>query len=62
LGSATITLTTGTQFVIYYSWTFGEMGIVALLLALDVVYVARWIYDVVLQLWAIRGGEESDSA
>jgi hypothetical protein len=61
VGSATITLTTGTQFVIYYSWTFGEMGIVALLLALDAVYAARWLYDVVLQIWAIRGGE-SDSA
>jgi len=61
VGSATITLTTGAQFVIYYSWTFGEMAVVALLLALDVVYAARWLYDVVLQLWAIRGGE-SDSA
>lgn len=61
MGSATITLTTGTQFVIYYSWTFGEMAVVALLLAFNVAYVTRWLYDVVLQLWAMRGGE-SDSA
>jgi hypothetical protein len=47
--------------VIYYSWTFGEMAIVALLLAFNVAYVARWLYDVVLQLWATRGGE-SDGA
>ena len=58
MGSATITLATGNQFVIYYSWTFGEMGIVALLLAFDVVYAARWLYDVTMQLWSTRGAND----
>ncbi len=58
MGSATITLATGSSFVVYYSWTFGEMGIVALLLAFDVVYLARWLYDVVLQIWSARGAND----
>lgn len=57
--SVTITLTSGNTFTVNYTWTFGEMAITALLAIVVVVFCARWMYDVVIQLWSMRGDNDS---
>jgi hypothetical protein len=37
-----------------YSWTFGEMAITCVLLAMTVLYAVNWLYDIVRQLWIPR--------
>jgi hypothetical protein len=52
--TAIITLSSGQQFILNYSFSFGEMSIICVLLLLDVLFAARWMYDVVLQIWIRR--------
>jgi hypothetical protein len=46
-----IELSTGEHFAIIYSFSFGEMAITAILLAVLVLYSGRWVYDAVYQMW-----------
>jgi len=55
----TIPLSSGNYFIVNYTWTFGEMAITALLAIVIVVFCARWMYDVVIQLWSMRGDNDS---
>ena len=57
--SVTIPLSSGNEFILDYTWTFGEMAITALLAIAVVVFCARWMYDVVIQLWSMRGDNDS---
>jgi len=57
--SVTIPLSSGNEFILDYTWTFGEMAITALLSIVVVVFCARWMYDVVIQLWSMRGDNDS---
>jgi hypothetical protein len=56
--SVTIPLSSGNQFIVNYTWTFGEMAITALLAIVIVAFCARWMYDVVIQLWSMRGDND----
>lgn len=49
-----INLSTGETLKLIYSYTFGEMAITATLLAILVVYCARWVYDAIYQMWYRR--------
>jgi hypothetical protein len=49
-----IELSSGEQVALIYSFTFGEMAIIAALLALLVVYSARWVYDAIYVWWYRR--------
>lgn len=49
-----ITLSSGQAFEIAYQWTFDGMAITAILLVLTVLFAARWVYDVLYQLWTWR--------
>jgi len=57
--SVTIPLSSGNEFILDYTWTFGEMAITALLAIVVVVFCARWMYDVAIQLWSMRGDNDS---
>ena len=48
---AEITLPSGNIVQIFYSWTFGEIAIVGMLLVLNVQIAARWVYDLILTVW-----------
>ena len=49
-----ITLSSGQTISIVYEWTFGGMAVVAALLILITLFSARWLYDVIYQLWTWR--------
>lgn len=51
---AYITLSSGQQVEIIYSWTFGEMAITAALVATIVLFAGRWVYDFMYQIWTWR--------
>jgi hypothetical protein len=49
-----ITLSSGETVNLLYQWTFDGMAITAALLILILLFVGRWLYDLVFQLWTWR--------
>jgi len=50
----TIQLPSGQVATIYYTWSFGEIVTVAMLIIANVLYAARFIYDVIYSIWDKR--------